>query len=80
MDLQLPVQSVPITTKGVTLNPVRGEVDSDATLCDKVCQWLATGWWFSLGILVSSTNKIRPPWYNWNIVESGIKQLLNTKK
>ena len=25
------------------------------TLCDKVCQWLATGWWFSP---VSSTNKI----------------------
>jgi hypothetical protein len=20
----------------------------DTTLCDKVCQWLATGWWFSL--------------------------------
>ena len=27
------------------------------TLCDKVCQWLATGWWFSPGSLVSSTNK-----------------------
>jgi hypothetical protein len=27
------------------------------TLCDKVCQWLAAGWWFSLGTLVSSTNK-----------------------
>ena len=27
------------------------------TLCDKVCQWLATVWWFSLGTLVSSTNK-----------------------
>ena len=27
------------------------------TLCDKVCQWLATGWWFSPGISVSSTNK-----------------------
>ena len=27
------------------------------TLCDKVCQWLATGGWFSLGPLVSSTNK-----------------------
>jgi hypothetical protein len=24
---------------------------------DKVCQWLGTGWWFSLGTLVSSTNK-----------------------
>jgi hypothetical protein len=25
------------------------------TLCDKVCQWLAAGWWFSLGALVSFT-------------------------
>ena len=29
----------------------------DTTLCDKVCQCLATGWWFSLGTPVSSTNK-----------------------
>ena len=27
------------------------------TVCDKVCQWLATGRWFSLGPPVSSTNK-----------------------
>jgi hypothetical protein len=27
------------------------------TLCDKICQWLATGWWFSPGTPVSSTNK-----------------------
>ena len=27
------------------------------TLCDKVFQWLATGWWFSPGPPVSSTNK-----------------------
>ena len=29
----------------------------DTTLCDKVCQWLATGRWFSPGPPVSSTNK-----------------------
>jgi hypothetical protein len=29
----------------------------DTTLCDKVCQWLATARWYSLGTLVSSTNK-----------------------
>jgi hypothetical protein len=29
----------------------------DTTLCDKVCQLLATGLWFSLGTLVSSTHK-----------------------
>ena len=28
------------------------------TLCHKVCPWLATGWWFSLGTSVSSTNKL----------------------
>jgi hypothetical protein len=29
----------------------------DTTLCNKVCQWLAAGWWFSLGTAISSTNK-----------------------
>jgi hypothetical protein len=29
----------------------------DTTLCDEVCQWLATGRWFSPGPTVSSTNK-----------------------
>ena len=29
----------------------------DTSLCDKVCQWLAAGRWFSLGTPVSSTNK-----------------------
>jgi hypothetical protein len=29
----------------------------DTTLCDKVCQWLATGLWFSPGTPVSSINK-----------------------
>jgi hypothetical protein len=29
----------------------------DTTLCDKVCQWLATGQWFSSGTPVSFTNK-----------------------
>ena len=28
-----------------------------STLCDKVCQWLVTGRWFSSGILIFSTNK-----------------------
>ena len=30
---------------------------SCTTVCDKVCQWLVTGWWFSPGPTVSSTNK-----------------------
>jgi len=29
----------------------------DTTLCNKVCQWLATVRWFSLGTPLSSTNK-----------------------
>ena len=29
----------------------------DTTLCDNICQLLATGRWFSLGTPVSSTNK-----------------------
>jgi hypothetical protein len=29
----------------------------DTTLCDRVCQWLSTGLWFSPGSPVSSTNK-----------------------
>jgi hypothetical protein len=29
----------------------------DTTLCDKDCQWLATGRWFSLGTPISSINK-----------------------
>ena len=29
----------------------------DTSLCDKVYQWLATGWWFYRGTLLSSTNK-----------------------
>ena len=41
----------------------------DTTLCDKVCKWLATGQWFSLGTPVSSTNITE------NIVESGVKHL-----
>ena len=38
------------------MNPPRRGVH-DITLCDKVCQWLATGLWFSPGTPVSSTNK-----------------------
>ena len=42
-------------TLGVRIPLRRGVLDT--TLCDKVCQWLATGQWFSPGIPVSSTNK-----------------------
>jgi len=37
LDLQLHMQSVPITINIVSLNPTHGGV-FDTTLCDKVCQ------------------------------------------
>jgi hypothetical protein len=42
------------------------------TLCDKVCQWLATGWCFSPVSSGFLHQQHWPPRYNWNIVESGI--------
>jgi len=45
------------------------------TLCDKVCQWLATGRWFSPGPPVSLTNKTN----RHNITEM-LKVALNTIK
>jgi hypothetical protein len=45
------------------------------TLCDKVYQWLATGWWFSRGTRVLTTNKS----YNNDITEILLNVALNTK-
>jgi hypothetical protein len=45
-------------------------------LCDKVCQWPATGQWFSPGPLVSCTNKTD----RHNIAEILLKVVLNTIK
>ena len=46
----------------------------DTTLCDKLCQWLAAGLWFSPGTLVSSTNKTD----RLDITEILLKVVLNT--
>jgi hypothetical protein len=46
------------------------------TLCDKVCQWLATGQWFSPGPPVSSINKTDCH----DITEILLKVALNTIK
>ena len=54
LDLQLPVVSVPITLK---FKPCSWWGVLYTTLCDKVCKWLVTGWWFSPGTPVFSTNK-----------------------
>ena len=40
------------------------------TIYDKVCQWLATGRWFSL--VFQFPPPIKLTGYNWNIVESGV--------
>jgi hypothetical protein len=68
----LPMQSVPITTKVVSSNPVHGEVYSIQHY--KVCQRLATGRWLSPGTLVSSTNKTD----RHDIAEILLKVALNT--
>jgi hypothetical protein len=73
LDSQLPVQSMPIITKVVfELRSRRGLLDT--TLCDKVCQWLATGRWFSPGTPVSSTNKTD----RHNMTEILLKVALNS--
>ena len=46
----------------------------DTTLCDKVCQWLAAGRWFSQGIPASSTNETD----RHDISEILLKVVLNT--
>ena len=46
----------------------------DTTLCDKVCQWLVTGRWISLGTTDSSTNKND----RHDITEILLKVTLNT--
>ena len=46
------------------------------TLCDKVCQWLAAGRWFSPGPPVSFTNKTD----RHDITEILLKVVLNTIK
>ena len=46
----------------------------ETILCDKVCQWMAAGWLFSPGTLVSSTYKTDCH----NITEILLKVALNT--
>jgi hypothetical protein len=65
------MQSVHITTD-VSSNLDQGE----CTLCDNVCQWLATNRWFSPGPPVSSTNKTD----HHDIAELLLKVALNTIK
>ena len=43
------------------------------SFCDEDCRWLATGQWFSLDTLISSTNKTDFHDIGWTIVESDVK-------
>jgi hypothetical protein len=46
-----------IITTGAVVVVINWRRVLGTTVCDKVCQSLAAGWWFSLGTPVSSTNK-----------------------
>ena len=57
----------------------------DITLCDKVCQWLAAGWWFSpgtLGLVLLSMRNInsKPYWRAMQLttIKMGIYQVWYT--
>jgi hypothetical protein len=67
------MQSVAFNTK-VEFEPHSWQGVLDTTLCDKVCQWLATGRWFSQGTSFSSTNKTD----RHDITEILLKSVLNT--
>jgi hypothetical protein len=55
LDLQLPVQSVPITTKVVSSNPVHGEVYLIQHYVIKFAKDLCQCQWFSLGKVALNT-------------------------
>ena len=52
----------------------------NTTLCDKVCQWLATGWWFSLGTPVSSINKTDCHDINETLLKVSLNTIKQTNK
>ena len=73
-DKMIPVQSVPITTKVVSLNPVHGEARFNIiwSFLSKTCDILVVFSGYP-GFLRQS------PRYNWNIVENGVKHHKPTK-
>ena len=72
--LQIPMQSVPITTKVESSNPAHDEVYSIQHYVIKFWQWLASCGWFSPCTPVSSANKT----YLRDITEILLKVALNT--
>ena len=51
------MQSMPNTTNVVSSNPVQAMCTPYSIMCDKVCQQLTAGRWFSPCTPVSATNK-----------------------
>ena len=74
LDLQLPVQSVPITTKVVSSNPVHGEVYSIQHYVIQFVSDLQQVGGFLRGTPVSSINKT----VRHDITELLLKVVLNT--
>ena len=74
LDFELLVKKVTITINVVSSNLAQARRCTRTILCDKVCQRHAAGRWFSLGILVSSTNKTN----SHDITEILLKVALNT--
>ena len=75
LDLQLPVQSVPITTKIVSSNPVHDKVYSIKHYVIKCVSDLQR---VSVFLRFPPPRKLTTPRYNWNIVESGVKHHKHT--
>jgi hypothetical protein len=69
LDLQLPMQSVPITTNIVSSNPTLYSIQHYVIKLVSDL-WQVDGF---LRVLRFPPPIKRPPWYNWNIVESGVK-------
>ena len=68
---------VEFTTNVVSSNPAQVRCTVlDTTLCDKVCQWLAAGRWFSPGTPISYTYK--PDRHD--IIEILLKPLIPAEK
>ena len=57
----VPMQSVPITTDVLSSNLYLTIRARSTTLCDRVCQWLATCRWFSPGSPVRAAKRIFEP-------------------
>ena len=78
------IQSVPITIKSCEFESCSWRGVLDTTLYDKVCQWLATGQWFSWGTLVYErrNTKIKNNLHNeWkNVFAKTINMLIQSKQ